>query len=262
MPSARAAISGGMVAEKNSDWRCRGSACDHPAHVVDEAHVEHPVGLVEDEHLEPLEADVALAHQVEQPAGRGDEDVDAARHRLDLRVLADAAEDHRAPERQVAAIGREARRDLRGELAGRGQHQDPAGLGPRPARIARQTLQDRQRERRGLAGAGLGTAQQIAAREQVRNRLQLDRGRGGVVLGAHGALDRLDQTELGKRSHLVWSLSLRLGRWQRRQHRPVQALPARGRGSLSHLLRSGCSGPGSLRANFARSRVWDVAVAA
>ena len=174
---------------------------DHPAHVVDEAHVEHAVGLVEDEDLEPAEADVALAHEVEQAAGGGDQDVDAPRQRLDLRVLADAAEDHRAPQRQMAAVGREARLDLSGELARRGQHQDAAALGPRPARLAGQTLQDRQREGRGLAGAGLGAAQQITAREEVRDRLQLDGGRGGVVLGAHGALDRLDQAELGKGSH-------------------------------------------------------------
>ena len=201
MPPASSAISGGIVAEKNSVWRRAGKRRDDPAHVVDEAHVEHAVGLVEDEDLEPAEADVALAHQVEQAAGRGDQDVDAARQRLDLRVLADAAEDHRAPERQMAAVGREARLDLGGELAGRGQHQDAAALGPRAARLAGEALQDRQREGRGLAGAGLGAAEQIAAREQVRDRLQLDGGRGGVVLGAHGALDRLDQAELGKGSH-------------------------------------------------------------
>ena len=63
------------------------------ADVVDEAHVEHAVGFVEHEHLDCAQIDVALLHQVEQPAGRGDEDVDAALQRLDLRVLAHAAED-------------------------------------------------------------------------------------------------------------------------------------------------------------------------
>ena len=37
--------------------------------------------------------DVALADEVLEPAGAGDDDVDAAAERRDLRVLADAAED-------------------------------------------------------------------------------------------------------------------------------------------------------------------------
>ena len=67
-----------MVAENISVWRClrhrRGDAAD----VLDEAHVEHAVGFVEHEELDVAELDVALAHQVEQAARRGDQDVDAA----------------------------------------------------------------------------------------------------------------------------------------------------------------------------------------
>ena len=43
-----------MVAEKNSVCRCLGSVAMIALHVVDEAHVEHAVGFVEDEHLERL----------------------------------------------------------------------------------------------------------------------------------------------------------------------------------------------------------------
>ncbi len=62
--------------------------------VADEAHVEHAVGLVEHEDL-----DVRAGRRcvwpcvVEQAARRGDQDVDAAAQRVDLRVDADAAED-------------------------------------------------------------------------------------------------------------------------------------------------------------------------
>ena len=48
------------------------------ADVVDEAHVEHPVGLVEDEDLDRAKVDGALADVVEQPAGRGDDDLGTA----------------------------------------------------------------------------------------------------------------------------------------------------------------------------------------
>ena len=61
----------------------------------DEAHVEHLVGFVEDQDLDVAKIDVALLHQVEQPAGRGDEHVDAVLQRPHLRTLADAAVDAR-----------------------------------------------------------------------------------------------------------------------------------------------------------------------
>ena len=59
---------------------------------VDEAEVEHLVGLVEDEDLDRREVDAALLDQVEQAARRGDEDVDAARHVLPVLVDRGAAE--------------------------------------------------------------------------------------------------------------------------------------------------------------------------
>ncbi len=70
-----------------------GQSRDNLANVVDEAHVEHAVGLVEDEDLDAFEAHEALLHQIEQPAGRGDEKIRTARERLFLATLADAAVD-------------------------------------------------------------------------------------------------------------------------------------------------------------------------
>ena len=46
--------------------------------VVDEAHVEHAVGFVEHEDLDVAQVERALLLQVEQAAGGGDQDVDAA----------------------------------------------------------------------------------------------------------------------------------------------------------------------------------------
>ena len=46
---------------------------------MDEAEIEHPVGFVEDEDLDLDETVGAAVHQVEQPARRGDQNVDAAR---------------------------------------------------------------------------------------------------------------------------------------------------------------------------------------
>ena len=68
-----------MVAEKNRVWRVLGTSCDDPLQRMDEAEVEHLVGLVEDEDFEPRQVDRALVDQVEQAARGGDEHVEAAR---------------------------------------------------------------------------------------------------------------------------------------------------------------------------------------
>jgi hypothetical protein len=106
---------------------------------------------------------VPLLHQIEQPARGRHDDVDVAPQRLDLMVLCDAAEHDRALAREVDAVAGEVFRDLRGQLAGGRQHED-AGTATGPARLARQTVQDRQRERRRLAGAGLRATEDVAAR--------------------------------------------------------------------------------------------------
>ena len=48
-----------------------------PADVADESHVEHAVGLVQDEDLDPAQVDGALADVVEQPTRGGDHDLGA-----------------------------------------------------------------------------------------------------------------------------------------------------------------------------------------
>ena len=53
------------------------------ADVVDEAHVEHPVGLVENEDLDVPEIDEAAPHEIEEPAGRGHQRV----HQMGRQVL-------------------------------------------------------------------------------------------------------------------------------------------------------------------------------
>ena len=97
------------------------------------------VGLVEDGDLDAGQVDVALADEVLEPAGAGDEDVDAGGERLDLRVLADAAEDDGAGQAGGAGQRLHDGEDLVGELAGRHEHEG-AGLaragGCRPRRRA------------------------------------------------------------------------------------------------------------------------------
>jgi len=147
-----------------------------------EAHVEHAVGFVQDQHFDRVKLHAAAVQVVDQTARAGHQHVHAATQLLDLRLHADATEQGGHIELQVAAVGLEAVGDLHRQLAGRHQHQR--------ARLARagrrgqlgQPVQHRQRERGGLAGAGLGTAEHVVAGQDQRDGVGLDRRRGGVVV--------------------------------------------------------------------------------
>jgi hypothetical protein len=88
---------------------------------------------------------------------------------------------------------------LAGQLAGRAQHQHAAGLALRPPSICEQMMQDRQRERRGLAGAGLRNPDHVAARQNGGNGLRLNRRGRGVFLFRERARDRFGKAEIMKR---------------------------------------------------------------
>ncbi len=88
--------------------------------VGDEAHVEHAVGLVEDEHLHPAEDQVAAPDVVEQPSGRADHDVHRVlAERVALRLERDAAVDREHGGGHVRRRVGEVLGDLDAELARR-----------------------------------------------------------------------------------------------------------------------------------------------
>ena len=87
-----------------------GQQGEDAADVVDEAHVEHPVGLVEDEDLDLAEVERAAAGMVEQSAGRRDDDLDATEQVALLRRHGHAAVDDGRAQPDVASVDLEARR--------------------------------------------------------------------------------------------------------------------------------------------------------
>ncbi len=133
---------------------------------MNEAEVEHLVGLVEDEDLDIAQRQRALIDQVDQAAGRGDDDVEAVRAHLDLAVDRRTAEHDAGADIEAATIILERFGDLRGKLARRRQHQHAARAGLARLWVGGKAHQAGQRERRGLAGAGLGDAAQVATLEQ------------------------------------------------------------------------------------------------
>jgi hypothetical protein len=88
---------------------------------MDEAEVEHLVGLVEDEDLHSGNRERPPVDEVEQPTGRGNQNVDALRQRPLLASERDAAEHDGRRQPEVAAIGTETVRDLARQLTRRAQ---------------------------------------------------------------------------------------------------------------------------------------------
>ena len=147
-----------MVALKSAVWRWRGQRDEDRLDVDDEAHVEHPIRLVEDDGMDPIEAELAATDEVEDASRRADHDLRAVLERGDLAVHARAAVDGDGADVAELAEALDLLRDLHAELAGRGQDQRL-----HPERGGIDLLDDRDPERGGLAGAGLRLADEVLA---------------------------------------------------------------------------------------------------
>ena len=156
--------------------------------VADEAHVEHPVGLIENQDLNPIEPQGLLLVEVHQPARGGHEDVGPPLQTADLGVHLDPAKHHVTAQVEVAAIGPHALTHLGRQLTGGGEHQRAHDASAGGGAVA-QPLQHRQGEACGFAGAGLGRSHHIVTGQHRWYALALDRRRTGVALVGH----RLEQ---------------------------------------------------------------------
>ena len=154
-----------------------GCVLQDPLDVVDEAHAQHLVGLVQHQRGEAGELQ-ALALDVVHDAAR------RAHHHMRTSAQLAQLHHHALPAihrqhveaGQVLGVALEGLRDLDRELARGGQHQHL-----RIAHAEVEAVQQRQRERGGLAGAGLRFAEEVGAGQQHRDAGGLDRGRGFVA---------------------------------------------------------------------------------
>jgi hypothetical protein len=149
--------------------------------VLEEAEVEHLVGLVEHEVAAREQGERVAREQIEHAADGPDDDLGAL---LELRLLRPdrrAAEHGDRIDAAVLPVRAQRLRDLDAQLARRREHER---LGV--AILGIDEVDHRQAERGGLAGAGLRLADHVPAVEQVRDRLLLDRARRLVADVAEG----------------------------------------------------------------------------
>ena len=120
---------------------------------------------------------LAALEQVDQPAGRRDQHVDAAHQRVLLVGQALAADEQRVVELVVLAVLLEVLGDLQREFARR--LEDQAARHARAGAAAGQDVDHRQGEAGGLAGAGLREAEHVADHQHDGNRLLPGSGSDG-----------------------------------------------------------------------------------
>ena len=160
----------GMVAEKKTVCRVLGRGLEDQFDVVAEAHVEHHVHFVEDDHFDRVELERAAAHVVHDAARRADDDVRALAQAEKLAVVGLAAVNRQG----VEAAFEEGQlvdflRNLHRQLARRAKDQN-LRVAPRDIHL----FNGGGGEGGGFAGAGLGLADHVLARHQQRNGFGLN----------------------------------------------------------------------------------------
>ena len=158
-----------------------------------EAHVGHAVGFVDDDHLDLVEVDLAALDQVGETTRAGDEHVDAAPQRLELRAEPGAAVDGRdaqlASRRRATRAHRTPGRRAHGWARARvhaGAWGAPCRRGRRAGCRTRSSCPSRWgRDRRGLVPRGRRAGSWPGCRTRRR-----DRARGGCGRAPRARRDR------------------------------------------------------------------------
>ena len=157
-------------------WR---AATEDPAQVANEAHVEHPVRLVDNQDFDVPERRRPLLLVVEEAAGRADQEIRDLPQEVPLPVVVDPAEDRERRQPRVSAEDLGVVADLHDELPSRGNDQGPRSAAPLPWNVSEKPGEDRDQESRGLAGAGLSLTRDVRAGERDRKGFFLDGCRPG-----------------------------------------------------------------------------------
>ncbi len=138
-----------------------------------EAHVEHPVGLVEDQGLDPVQSERAASEEILEPARGRDQHV-GGRRGLGLLDQPGAAVDRGDAQRTGVRDTADVLDDLERQLAGRRQHERR-----RPRVGGLDPLDERDPERERLTGAGRGFGDHVPAGDRVADHGSLDCERAG-----------------------------------------------------------------------------------
>ena len=152
--------------------------------IVDKAHVEHAIGLIEHEEAATREVEVAHLEMTEQSTRGGDEHIGAQTHAAHLLIVAPAIvaaiDGHRRDIVEVITKALHGLVDLLSEFTG-GRHDDTVD-GVLGELLVVELREDGQQIGGRLASTRLGHTQHVVAVEDLRDAAFLD---GGHLFEAH-----------------------------------------------------------------------------
>jgi hypothetical protein len=167
----------------------------------EEAHVQHAIDFVEDEHVHILEIHSLAAKEVFEAAGGRDDEARSARDLLDLGVFGEAAADQHGVRLERRADLVEGVEHLHGELAGGEKNQGEDGSLFAPGRGLGdlfEALDHGDQEAEGLAGAGGGSGEDVVAFERGRDGSSLHGRWGDEAGGGKARLEGVRDLEVGE----------------------------------------------------------------
>lgn len=171
---------------------------------MDESHIEHTVGFIEDEELDMPKIDESLLHEIEEATWSCYEDIDSLREGIDLTMLSDSSEYYLRPEIRIATIVREALLDLDREFASRREDESPdrSFSDDFPIFLVH-VLDDRKSKRCSFSRTCLCDSEKIPPCKDEWDGFLLYRSRGSIAFFGECFQNRIDQMEFGKEHESV-----------------------------------------------------------
>ena len=165
-----------------------------PLHVVDKAHAQHLVGLVQHQAAQAGQVQGTAPHVVHHPARGTYHHLHPALQLAELAAVIGTAIDGQHVEAlHVTGVGLEGLGHLDGQLPGGRQHQH---LGFLLGQV--EVGQQRQGKGRGLAGAGLRLAEDVRPLQHVGDDARLYRGGGFIADVGEALLQGRGQVQFGE----------------------------------------------------------------
>jgi hypothetical protein len=147
-------------------------------HIGKESHVEHPVGLIENNRVDMGEVDGPPLHVVNEASGGGNHQIPGSAKKIDLASHVRSSDEKNGAAPEIFSVFPSGALDLPCQLPGRGEDEDLVACTVSLGALV--PVEGGKKKSSGLAGTGLGHSEYIPSLDDRRNGLFLDGG-GGFV---------------------------------------------------------------------------------
>ena len=172
--------------------------------VPDKAHIEHPVGLVEDEDFDVPQVDGPAVHMVEESSWCGNNDVNASMKSSKLPIDVYTAVNGECSDMEETAITSYRLFNLHRQFP-RGRDDERADKFPFGRMLVAEAVQNWQDKGGGFARSGLSAADNVFACNSGGNRLRLNFSGSGVAGGENAPDERVGKTKSFKWHQIILS---------------------------------------------------------